>query len=313
MASPTEPSAPRVLLTVDVEDWNQLLDRRVGIERPPSTAFRAQMRTLFGVLDELGANATFFVLGTTAADHPHLVAEIGERGHEIACHGYSHERVYQQAPAQFRADVERSLRIIERVASVRPRGYRAPIFSINRDSLWAYEILEELDFKYDASRCSSPWVPNAISPPAVAPYRIGLSGGRELWELPVASCAVARHSLPLGGASYWRFLPSGLHLRLLRNGVQPYHLLYVHPYECDPEPLRANLPSTSTRAEVRSARRRECWRNFRHETILARLQAIGEHFEFTTCSDALAILASTPQADVRPPIDVDPARPAVAV
>jgi hypothetical protein len=101
-------------------------------------------------------------------------------------------------------------------------------------------------------------------------------------------------------------------VRLLRNGKQPYHLLYVHPYECDPEPLRANLPSRSTRAEVRFARRRECWRNFRRQTTLARLQAIGEHFEFTTCSDALAILASTPKTEVRP-TEAVPARAVVAV
>jgi polysaccharide deacetylase family protein (PEP-CTERM system associated) len=295
-----EPSAPRVLLTVDVEDWNQLLDRRVGVQRPPSTAFRGQMHALLGVLEELGAKATFFVLGAVAADHPNLVVEIGQRGHEIACHGYSHEPVYRQTPAEFRADVERSLRIIERIASVRPRGYRAPIFSINRDSVWAYEILEDLGFRYDASQCWSPWVPNPITRPASAPYRIALRGGRELWEFPVSSCTVARRSLPVGGASYWRFFPSGLHFRLLRNGEQLYPLLYIHPYECDPEPLRANLPSTSTRAELRLAWRRECWRNFRRQIALARLYAIAEQFEFTTCGDALGTLASTPSPGIQP-------------
>jgi polysaccharide deacetylase family protein (PEP-CTERM system associated) len=295
-----ETSAPRVLLTVDVEDWNQLLDRRVGVQRPPGTAFGGQMHALFGALEELGAKATFFVLGGVAADHPNLVGEICERGHEIACHGYSHKPVYRQTPAEFRADLERSLRVIERVASVRPRGYRAPIFSINRDSVWAYEILEDLGFRYDASRCWSPWVPNPISRPASAPYRIPLKGGRELWEFPVASRTVARRSLPIGGASYWRFLPSGLHLRLLRNGGQLYPLLYVHPYECDPEPLRANLPSTSTRAELRLAWRRECWRNLGRKTALARLYSIAEQFEFTTCGDALGALATTPSPGKQP-------------
>jgi polysaccharide deacetylase family protein (PEP-CTERM system associated) len=311
VALPTESSAPRVVLTVDVEDWNQLLDRRVGVRRPPSAAFRGQMQAIFGALDQLGATATFFVLGSTAADHPHLVAEIGARGHEIACHGYSHERVYRQAPAEFRADVERSIRIIERITSVRPQGYRAPFFSINRDSVWAYEILGDLGFRYDASRCACPWVPNPIRPPAVAPYRLELSGGKELWVFPVASCSVGELSVPLGGASYWRFLPSGLHLRLLRIGGQPYPLLYVHPYECDPEPLRGNLPSWSTHAELRLARRRECWRNFRRRTTLARLRVIGEHFTFTTCSDALATLASTAKAGERP-VGADPARVVLA-
>jgi polysaccharide deacetylase family protein (PEP-CTERM system associated) len=307
-----EASAPRVLLTVDVEDWNQLLDRRVGIQRPPSMAFRGQMDALLAALDDLGAKATFFVLGIAAADHQDVVADIAERGHEIACHGYSHECVYQQSPAEFRADLERSLRVIERVVSVRPDGYRAPIFSINRDSLWAYEILADLGFRYDASRCWSPWVPNPISPPAAAPYRIELSGGRELWEFPGASSKVANCLLPLGGASYWRFLPSVVHLRLLRSGGQPYTLLYVHPYECDPDPLRANLPRTATRAERRFARRREWWRNFRRHAALARLCTIGEQFEFVTCREALATLAGAQETEIQP-LGADPARALVAV
>ena len=312
MALLAEASAPRVLLTVDVEDWNQLLDRRVGIQRSPSTAFRGQMDALFAALDDLRAKATFFVLGTAAVDHPKVVAEIAERGHEIACHGYSHERVYQQSPAEFRADVERSLRIIELVASVRPDGYRAPIFSINRDSVWAYEVLAELGFRYDASRCWSPWVPNPISLPALAPYRIQLSGGRELWEFPGASLKVAKCSLPLGGASYWRFLPGAVHVRLLRSGGQPYTLLYVHPYECDREPLRANLPSSATRAERRLVRRRERWRNLRRQTALARLYTIGEQLEFTTCRDALATLESTPDTEIQS-LGADPATVVAAV
>lgn len=240
------------------------------------------------------------------------MAEIGERGHEIACHGFSHERVYEQAPAEFRADLERSLRVIERIASVRPSGYRAPMFSINRDSVWAYEILGDLGFSYDASRCWSPWVPNPISPSASAPYRIRLSGRRELWELPVASCAVATRSVPVGGASYWRFLPSGVHVRLLRDGGGPYPLLYLHPYECDPEPLRANLPSSSTRAERRLARRRERWRNFKRQTALARLYLLAECFEFTTSSAAVATLAETPEPGTEP-AGVDPAGAVLAV
>jgi polysaccharide deacetylase family protein (PEP-CTERM system associated) len=309
---PAESSAPPVLLTVDVEDWNQLLDRRVGLKRPPSMAFRAQMKALLGALDDLDATATFFVLGATAADHPHVVAEIAERGHELACHGFSHKRVYEQTAAELRADLERSLEIIERIASVRPRGYRAPMFSINRDSLWAYEILGELGFRYDASRCWSPWIPRPISLPASAPYRIRLTGGRELWEFPAASCNLATRSVPLGGASYWRFLPSGVHVRLLRSGGRRYPLLYVHPYECDPEPLRANLPSSSTRAERRLARRRERWRNFTRQTALARLYELAEHFELTTCSDALATLAGMPEAGMEP-AGVHPAGAVLAV
>jgi len=302
------------VLTVDVEDWNQLLDRRVGIRRSPNSAFKGQMQALLGAFDDLGATATFFVLGCTAADHPDVVADISGRGHEIACHGYSHIPVYRQAPAEFRADVERSVQVIEQITSIRPQGFRAPIFSINRDCMWAYEQLAELGFKYDASRCACPWVPNPINPAAEEPYRLQLSGGRELWELPVAARRVGTHSVPVGGASYWRFLPAGLHLRLLRKAEQrgAYPVLYVHPYECDPESLRANLPWWATRAELRLARQRECWRNFRREAVLTRLQAIGERFELTTCSAALEALTSTEQAAGERPARAAPARVVLA-
>jgi peptidoglycan/xylan/chitin deacetylase (PgdA/CDA1 family) len=107
--------------------------------------------------------------------------------------------VYTQNEAEFRDDVRRSIDAIgEATGSGRP-GYRAPEFSINRDTPWAYEVLAELGFRYDSSQHDNRRIPNRIEPPA-QPYRLELPTGRTLWELPTPS--VGR--VPVGGGAYWR-------------------------------------------------------------------------------------------------------------
>jgi peptidoglycan/xylan/chitin deacetylase (PgdA/CDA1 family) len=120
------------VLTFDVEDWDQIVRRRV---RDPDWAqgrrvLDRQIVAMLDLLDRLDAEATFFVLGVAAQRHPCAVAAIAERGHEIASHGHLHEPVHGQTRAEFRRDVERSVDCIERITGNRPTGYRAPWFSI---------------------------------------------------------------------------------------------------------------------------------------------------------------------------------------
>src|SRR5918994_7770926 len=115
-----------LLLSIDFEDWHQLVHRRLGRadwdKRGP--ALERQTGAVLGLLDELGARATFFVLGMTAARYPELVREIATRGHEIAAHGHAHERVYDQTREAFRADLERGLEALEAATGARATGYR---------------------------------------------------------------------------------------------------------------------------------------------------------------------------------------------
>ena len=123
---------PALLLSVDFEDWFQLVHRRLGLADwdRRSAAFERQAAAAFDLLDELGAKATFFVLGITAERYPDLVQELAARGHEPASHGYAHARVHEQEPDEFRRDVERGVELVERLAGRRPVAYRAPAFSI---------------------------------------------------------------------------------------------------------------------------------------------------------------------------------------
>ena len=187
-----------LLLSIDFEDWHQLVHRRLGRadwdRRGP--ALERQTEAVLGLLDELGVRATFFVLGMTAARYPDLVRETVARGHELACHGYAHERVYDQSRDAFRADLERGLEAVEAAAGVRATGYRAPAFSITRDTPWAYEVLAAAGIEYDSSQYDSPRIPRRLEPIPRTPYRLRLESGGELWELPVAAAR-----LPVGGGA----------------------------------------------------------------------------------------------------------------
>ena len=275
-----------LLLSIDFEDWHQLVHRRLGQadwdRRGP--ALERQTEAVLGLLDDLGVKATFFVLGMTAARYPDLVSEAASRGHELASHGHAHERVYDQSREAFKADLEQGLEALEAAAGARAVGYRAPAFSITRDTPWAYDLLSELGFEYDSSQYDSPRIPRRIEPIPRAPYRLRLESGRELWELPVAAARI-----PVGGGAYWRALPTAVIARSLRGliarGAAP--ALYFHPYEFDPEPLRAD-------GGGRTARLRALQRNVARGAVAARLRKIAAEFPLAPYGTALKDLAERP-------------------
>src|SRR5207344_3434067 len=102
-------------------------------------------------LAEAGTRATFFVLGHAAERHPELVREIASAGHEVGTHGWSHAFVYRMTPERFRAELARSIELLESLSGQRVIGHRAPFFSITRDSLWALDVMRECGIRYDSS------------------------------------------------------------------------------------------------------------------------------------------------------------------
>jgi polysaccharide deacetylase family protein (PEP-CTERM system associated) len=276
---------PRILLSFDVEDWHQLVHRALGVagwERP-GPAFERQMQAIFELLDELGARATFFVLGMTATAYPDVVREIARRGFEIASHGHSHERVYRQSRDDFRRDLERSVETIEGLTGRRPAGYRAPAFSINRDTWWAFELLAEHGFRYDSSQYDSARVPRRITGVPTAPFELRLPSGGSLWEFPITVWRLRGRALPVGGAGYWRFLPAPALARMLGQlGEDAYPVLYLHPYEFDPQPLR---PREGRGASVRL---RTLQRNAERRRAPRLLRRLAEHVAVTSHEEAHA-------------------------
>ena len=271
---------PLLLLSIDLEDWHQLVHRRLGRTDwdRPHPAFPPQVHALLDLLDELGATATFFFLGMTVANYPELAREIVARGHEAASHGFAHTRVYDQSRAEFEADVRRSVEVIEEATSQRPVAYRAPAFSINRRTTWAYDVLADLGFRCDSSQYDSPRIAERIGSIPDAPYRLRLGDTTEIWEFPVATWG----PLPIGGGSYWRVLPPSL----IRRGLDDFRVLYFHPYEFAPEPLRADLPASPTPRQRALAASRSAWRNAGRGLVAKRLRQVAREYRLVSYHQA---------------------------
>ncbi len=142
-------------LSFDIEDWFHM----VAIDAVADTTKWPELPTLVErytdqILDTVGRHqvrATFFVLGWVAERYPALVRRIAEAGHELGCHSYWHGRVDQMTPSDFRQDTQQAMKVIEQHGGHKVRGYRAPSFSITPGAEWAFDVLRELGFEYDAS------------------------------------------------------------------------------------------------------------------------------------------------------------------
>lgn len=234
-------------LTVDVEEYYHGVEFTEalgvdGIRRLPSRVV-PQTERLLDVLDSHGARGTFFTLGVVAQRCPRLVRQIAERGHEVASHGWDHTRVWELGAAGFRADIRRAKHAVEQAAARVVRGYRAPNYSIRRDTPWAFPILVEEGFVYDSSIYPVVHDRYGFADAPRFPHVAQSVDGLELWEVPVGTARFAGTNLPIGGG-FFRLFP----VSLLRAAVasvnraerQPV-VLYVHPWEFDPAQPRPRM------------------------------------------------------------------------
>jgi polysaccharide deacetylase family protein (PEP-CTERM system associated) len=242
-------------LTIDVEDYFQVNAFARHVRRDEWDSFPLRVdgntRRILDLLDSFSIKATFFILGWIAERCPELVVEIHRRGHEIACHGYGHELIYQIGPDRFRADVRRSKSILENLCGERVNGYRAPSYSITKKSLWALDILVEEGFTYDSSIFPVIHDTYGISDALRFPSSIRCGSGT-IREFPLTTLpfriAGREHRLPIAGGGYLRLFPSRLIGRWIerinRREKQPT-VLYFHPWEIDPRQprIRSSLKS----------------------------------------------------------------------
>jgi len=247
--------------TVDVEDYFHVANfedvvSRKSWDQYPSRVVGNTTRIL-DLLDRHQVKATFFVLGWVASRHPEIVREIHHRGHEIGSHGYWHRLIYRQSPRQFLADLRRSRKLLEDVTGVRVRAYRAPSFSITRQSLWALDILIEEGIEIDSS--IFPIRHDRYGIPGAQPrlHRLETSAG-SLWELPPSVVSLFGRNVPVGGGGYFRLYPLALTRRWLRQINASGHpfMFYVHPWELDPDQprLRGCSPLSRFRHYINLAR-----------------------------------------------------------
>ena len=272
----------RNALTVDVEDYFHVsafegsISRHDWDKHPLRVA--ENTRRLLDMFDDRQVKATFFVLGWVAERSPDLVKEIATRGHEVACHGYSHQLVYNQSPDVFKMETLRSKGLLEDIIQSPVHGYRAASYSITERSRWALDILAEAGFDYDSSifpvrhdRYGMPGTP-------VSPYRLETEGGRTITEFPLSTANLLGYHLPIAGGGYFRLYPymvTRLGLSQINRKDRPF-IFYLHPWEIDVDQPRIQTTWMS---------------RFRHynnlEKTEPRLTRLMDDFSFSTVQDVL--------------------------
>lgn len=202
-------------------------------------------KRLVELLAQHGTKATFFVLGWVAERHPDLVKLLVEQGHEIASHGYGHELVTSQSPEQFRHDVRKAKNILENLIGNSVIGYRAPSFSITDESQWALTVLVEEGYGYDSSMYDR-FQRSETGRGNHGLVQINTVAGR-IWEISPSTLNVCGFQVPVAGGGYFRLFPYATSKtflqRLEKQGAKL--VMYLHPWEIDPEQPRMDGPWTS--------------------------------------------------------------------
>lgn len=237
-------------LTIDVEDYFQVSALAPHFPRGEWDSVECRVERnvdrILALLHEYGHKATFFTLGWIAERYPKIVRLIVMEGHELASHGYSHERASDQSRGAFLADVKLAKAVLEDIGGVDVRGYRAPSFSIGKSNPWAHECLHEAGYDYSSS--IYPVVHDHYGVPDAPRFTYRHESG--LTEIPITTVRALGRNWPAGGGGYFRLLPYALSRWCIRRVNQVDGrpaIFYFHPWELDPEQPRVAEASAKTR------------------------------------------------------------------
>lgn len=285
------------MLSIDVEDYFHVsaFEKVSPVSSWEEREGRVEGNTerILALLDKRGVKATFFVLGWVAERHHALVKRIAAENHEVASHGYSHQRVTKQSRTLFREDVRRSKCLLEDLTGKEVVGYRAPSYSISPETFWAFDELFDAGYKYDSSVFPirhdyyglSDWPRFATPVTRMSDGRWSSNGdtnkgAKSLLEIPITTLSLGGKSFPVAGGGYFRLYPYRLTRwalnRINQNEGMPF-LFYLHPWEIDPDQPRINGAGLKS--------------NFRHYLNLkkteSRLEELTKDFNLTSISKAV--------------------------
>jgi polysaccharide deacetylase family protein (PEP-CTERM system associated) len=284
------------MLSIDVEDYYHVS----AFEKvsPPSSWAGRESRVerntdlVLEILDESSVKATFFILGWVAERFPHISKKIAQQGHEIASHGYMHQRVALQDRETYRQDIRHSKALLEDQVGTAVLGYRAPSYSITRQTDWAFDELLEAGYQYDSSifpmQHDFYGIPDWPRFPGYAVKGDARWEAKEsptskdhfIREIPITTLRLGKKNLPIAGGGYFRLLPYALTRwglsRINQKEQQPF-VFYLHPWEFDPDQPRIKNAGMKSR--------------FRHYLNLhkteGRFTRLIQDFKFSTIDDAL--------------------------
>ncbi len=261
--------------TIDLEDWYQGIELPLSAWEGKENRIEIGLNKVLSLLERFETKATFFTLGWIADKYPFIIKRVADAGHEIACHSFNHEKVYDQTPATFKADIAKAKDLLEQVSGQQVRGFRAPYFSVTKKSIWALEILKELGFEYDCS----------ISP--IVTWRYGIAGSPnhiyrieefDLIEFPLTDFSFMTRKWGTGGA-YFRIFPYAA----FKKAVLKYEkneqsfMFYAHPWEFDPEHPRVRMERKAQFTHYHNLRKME-----------KRTERMLSEFKFDTVQEILA-------------------------
>lgn len=271
-------------LTIDVEDYFHVMAFSHQIRPEDWEHFPRRVETntnrLLELLAERNVLATFFILGWVADKCPDLIRRIEGLGHSVGCHGYWHQAVYTGNPENFRRDVRRAKSVIENLLGQQVASYRAPSYSITSKTSWALTVLAEEGFEYDSSIFPITHDLYGIPDAPRFPYLKVLADGRTIKEFPPSTLRFCGTNFPIAGGGYLRLLPyraTAAAIRVLNNREKQPVMVYLHPWEIDPDQPR--IPSS--------------WRSrFRHyqnlKTTENKIRNLLSDFSFSTMEQVLA-------------------------
>ena len=249
-------------LTIDVEDYFQVSAFAPHIARSDwercECRVERNVERILALLDGHETKATFFTLGWIAQRYPQLIRAIVDHGHELASHGYGHQRASDLSRAEFSADIGHAKALLEQISGRAVLGYRAPSFSIGAANLWALDCLESAGYRYSSS--IYPIRHDHYGMPDAPRFAHRVNAG--LIEIPPTTLRVLNRNLPSSGGGYFRLLPyavSGWMLRQVNAGDGEAAIFYFHPWEIDPGQPRVAGISAKTR--------------FRHYVNIDRMEA----------------------------------------
>ncbi len=223
-------------LTIDVEDYFQVSAFAPYIRRDEWDTRECRVeRNVDRILAMLAAKdvkATFFTLGWVAERYPQVVRRIVAGGHELASHGYGHERASDLDRKAFAQDITRAKHLLEDLAGLPVQGYRAPSFSIGTGNLWAFDSLAQAGYRYSSS--IYPIQHDHYGMPSSPRFAYRLACG--LLEVPITTLRMMNRNLPSSGGGYFRLLPYAATRWMLRRINQVDRepaIFYFHPWEID--------------------------------------------------------------------------------
>ena len=249
LAAVTAPTMVNAL-TIDVEDYFQVSAFAPYISRNEWDTRECRVEQnidrILALLAGENAKATVFTWGWIAERYPQIVRRIASAGHELASHGFAHQRASEQSPSEFLADIRLAKAILEDICGTSVVGYRAPSFSIGTSNPWAFDAIAAAGYRYSSSvypiRHDHYGVPDAP--------RFAHESRSGLLEIPVSTVRMGRSNWPAGGGGYFRLLPYALSRwaieRINARDRQPA-MFYFHPWELDPEQPRVEGPNAKTR------------------------------------------------------------------